>query len=107
MLLVDRGRLLLADNADTLRDSALTVSGPAERVASFARGRDVLHTETLGTFQRSVVRTEGGQDGSAARSLGLSFEPTSLQQYVVALSRRSEASPGRAVDASVPLEEVS
>jgi ABC-2 type transport system ATP-binding protein len=107
VLLVDRGRLLLAEDADTLRDSAVTVSGPAERVAAFGRGRDVLHTATLGAYQRAVVRTEGGQDGLAARSLGLAVEPTSLQQYVVALSRRSETSPGRPVDAPVRLEEVS
>jgi ABC-2 type transport system ATP-binding protein len=107
VLLLDHGRLLLAADADSMRDSALTVSGPAERVASFGRGRRVLHTETLGGFQRSVVRTDGSQDGTAARALGLAVEPTSLQQYVVALSRRSEASTARAGEAPVRLEEVS
>jgi ABC-2 type transport system ATP-binding protein len=107
VLLMDRGRLLLAEDADTLRDSAVTVSGPVEGVASFGRGRDVLHTETLGGYGRSVVRTEGGQDGLAARALGLGVEPTSLQQYVVALSRRSETSPGHPVDGPARLEEVS
>ncbi len=85
----------------------MTVSGPSERVASFGRGRDVLHTETLGSYQRSIVRTEGSShNGSAARALGLTVEPTSLQQYVVALSRRTEAS-ARVGDAPVRLEEVS
>ncbi len=54
----------------------------------------------------SFVRTEGSQNGSAARALGLTVEPTSLQQYVVALSRRTEAS-ARVGDAPVRLEEVS
>ena len=106
VLLIDRGRLLLAADADTLRDGAVTVSGPSERVASFGRGRDVLHTEKLGSYQRSIVRTEGSQNGSAARALGLTVEPPSLQQYVVALSRRTEAS-ARVGDAPVRLEEVS
>jgi ABC-2 type transport system ATP-binding protein len=107
VLLLDHGRLLLDADADSLRDSAVTVSGPAERVTSFGRGRSVLHTESLGGFQRAVVRTAGTQDGTAARALGLAVEPTSLQQYVVALSRRSEGSAARAGDAPVRLEEVS
>jgi ABC-2 type transport system ATP-binding protein len=107
VLVLDHGRLLLSEDADTARESAVTVSGPADLVASFARGRRVLHTETLGGLQRSMVRTEGSQDRSAARSLGLAVEPTSLQQYVVALSRRTESPPDDRDDAAAQLEEVS
>lgn len=107
VLVVDHGRLVLAADAETLRESAVTVSGPLDRVASFGRGRDVLHTETLGGHSRSVVRAEGSQDRTAARSLGLAVEPTSLQQYVVALSRRTDPSSARSGDTPVRLEEVS
>jgi ABC-2 type transport system ATP-binding protein len=107
VLLIDRGRLLLADDADALRDSALTVSGPAERVSTFRRGRDVLHTESLGGSGRAVVRSAGPQDHLAAQTLGLAVEPTSLQQLVVALSRHSTPATDPGADRRPRLEEVS
>ena len=107
VLLVDRGRLLLEEDAETLRERALTVVGPADRVATFGRGREVLHAETLGHLGRAVVRTAGDQDRHAAQALGLSVEATSLQQLAVAMSRRSEAPADDPADAPVRLEEVS
>ena len=106
VLLIDRGRLLLASDAESLRASALTVSGPADRVATFVRGRSLLHEETLGLFRRAVVQVTGEREGAAARSLGLSVEPTSLQQLVVALSR-SAAAAALTTDLTNRLEEVS
>ena len=107
VLLVDRGHLLLAEDADSLRDRALTVAGPADRVATYGRGREVLHGESLGGFRRAVVRSEGEQDLLAARSLGLTVEPTSLQQLVVALSRHSAPDAHPDADRRPRLEEVS
>jgi ABC-2 type transport system ATP-binding protein len=107
VLLIDSGRLLLAADADSLRDSAVTVTGPADRVAGFGRGRTVLRTESLGAFRRSVVSGAAEQDRLAAQALGLTAEPTSLQQLVVALSHRSAPSTQPPVDGPVRLEEVS
>jgi ABC-2 type transport system ATP-binding protein len=107
VLLIDSGRLLLAADADSLRDSAVTVTGPADRVAGFGRGRTVLRTESLGAFRRSVVSGAADQDRLAAQALGLTAEPTSLQQLVVALSHRSTPSTQPPVDGPVRLEEVS
>jgi ABC-2 type transport system ATP-binding protein len=107
VLLIDSGRLLLAADADSLRDSAVTVTGPADRVAGFGRGRTVLRTESLGAFRRSVVSGAADQDRLAAQALGLTAEPTSLQQLVVALSHRSAPSTQPPVDGPVRLEEVS
>jgi ABC-2 type transport system ATP-binding protein len=107
VLLIDRGRLLLAEDADVLRDTALTVSGPEERVSTFGRGREVLHAESLGGFRRAVVRAAGTQDHLAAQTLGLTVEPTSLQQLVVALSRHSAPATDPGADRRPRLEEVS
>ena len=99
--------MALDSDAETLRGSALTVSGTRAAVEAYARGRDVLHTEALGFLRRAVVRSAGDQDRHAAHALGLSVEPTSLQQLVVALSRGSDASAARPTDPPVRLEEVS
>ncbi|MGY1635304.1 ABC transporter ATP-binding protein [Geodermatophilus sp. SYSU D00742] len=104
VLLVDRGRVLLDADAESLRGSALTVTGPRDRVAAFAAANELLHTETLGSTSRAVVRLRPGTDGDDARAAGLSWEPTTLQQLVVAMSLQpAEARPAAPSD----LEEVS
>jgi ABC-2 type transport system ATP-binding protein len=86
VLLIDRGRVLLDADADSLRGSALTVTGPRDAVAAFAGRHELLHTESLAGHSRAVVRlrTVDGTDDAAAA--GLSWEATNLQQLVVALS---------------------
>ena len=103
VLLIDRGRVVLDADAESLRGSALTVAGPRDRVAAFAAGHELLHTETLGGYSRAVVRLRPDTDDDAAAA-GLSVEPTKLQQLVVAMSLRT----GDAVPAATTrLEEVS
>src|SRR3712207_8733853 len=82
-----------------------SVSGPAERVTTFGRGREVLHNEFLGGFRRAVVPSAGTQDHLAPQSLGLTVEPTSLQQLAVALSRHSTPAPDPDADRRPRLEE--
>jgi ABC-2 type transport system ATP-binding protein len=102
VLLVDRGRVVLDADAESLRGSALTVVGPRDRVAAFATGHELLHTESLGGSARAVVRLRPGADDDVAA--GLTAEPTSLQQLVVAMSLR--VTPGAPATTS-DLEEAS
>ncbi|SDF55773.1 ABC-2 type transport system ATP-binding protein [Blastococcus fimeti] len=94
VLLIDRGRVLLDADAESLRDSAVTVTGPTDTVQAFARQHDLLHTETLGGSSRAVVRIGGATDRRAAAAQGLSVEPTNLQQLVVAMSLQTPAVRG-------------
>jgi ABC-2 type transport system ATP-binding protein len=94
VLLIDRGRVLLDADAESLRDSAVTVTGPGEKVHSFARQHELLHTESLGGYSRAVVRTHGATDRHAAAAQGLTVETTSLQQLVVAMSLQTSAARG-------------
>ncbi|MGY2005031.1 ABC transporter ATP-binding protein [Blastococcus sp. SYSU DS1024] len=104
VILIDRGRVLLDADAESLRGTALTVTGPRERVAAFSGRHEVLHTESLGGTSRAVVRLRDGADGDDATAAGLTSEATSLQQLVVAMSLHTAAG-----DPAVPvhLEEVS
>ena len=105
VLLIDRGRVLLDADADSLRGSALTVTGPEEKVTAYAARHELLHSESLGGHSRAVVRLLGGGDGEDARAARLSWEPTSLQQLVVAMSlRTAQAGPSAR---SADLEEAS
>jgi ABC-2 type transport system ATP-binding protein len=102
VLLIDRGRVLLAEHAESLRDSALPVSGTTDQVRAFGHGRQVLHTETLDSQSRAVVRTTGSAARAAAGAQGLTVEPTPLQQLVVALSRHSTQPLTAPAEADVP-----
>ena len=48
VVVIDRGRILIDEDADTLRARAFGLVGPAEAIDRFTAGREVLHRETLG-----------------------------------------------------------
>ncbi|MGY2066981.1 ABC transporter ATP-binding protein [Blastococcus sp. SYSU DS0619] len=89
VVLIDHGRLLVDADAETLRASAVTVTGPQERVAAFAARHELLQQESLAGYSRAVVRLLGDADGDDAAAADLAWEPTPLQTLVVALSLRS------------------
>ncbi len=90
-LLIDRGRVLLDADAETLRATALTVSGPAATVATFGAAHRVLRSESMAGQARAIVQVGTATDRRVAGDLGLTVEPTSIQQLVVALSRAAQA----------------
>jgi ABC-2 type transport system ATP-binding protein len=84
VVVMDRGRVMLDADADDIRGSAVTVSGPAAAVSGFTAGRVIWDRRMIGG-QESVV-VAGVMDGGSrarARELGLSLAPLSLQQLVV------------------------
>jgi ABC-2 type transport system ATP-binding protein len=93
VLLIDRGRVLLDTDAETLRESALTVSGPAPQVSTFAAAHDLLHTESMAGQSRAIVRARSATARRDATGLGLTLEPTSMQQLVVAMSLAAGSTP--------------
>jgi ABC-2 type transport system ATP-binding protein len=108
VLLIDRGRILLDTDAESLRDSAVTVAGPGEQVQAFAAQHELLHSESLGGHSRAVVRVDGPTGRHAAAAHGLAVEATNLQQLVVAMSRQSPPARGTLhLAPSDDLEEVS
>ncbi|HEX2301648.1 MAG TPA: ABC transporter ATP-binding protein [Pseudonocardiaceae bacterium] len=81
VILIDKGRILIDENADVLRSRAVTVTGPAAAVESFAAGHIELYREQLGGYLR--VTLQGAATPVGGRDSGLQFEPVSLQQLVV------------------------
>jgi ABC-2 type transport system ATP-binding protein len=103
VVLLDRGRVVLDEDADALRGSAVTVTGPTPAVAAFASEHDLLHRESLGGHSRAVVRLRDDDEADDPSAFGLAWEPTPLQQLVVALSLGTAVPATAATD----LEEVS
>jgi ABC-2 type transport system ATP-binding protein len=97
VLVLDEGRLLLDQDAESLRGSASAVAGKAGEVDRFAEGREVLHRSTLGGLATVTVagRLSAG-DHRAAAAAGLEVAPVSFQQLIVDLSTSPDRRPAAA-----------
>ncbi|WP_432975367.1 ABC transporter ATP-binding protein [Dactylosporangium sp. CA-233914] len=84
VLLIERGRLVLDEAADTLRGQVMTLTGPAAAVDALAVNADELHRERLGPLTRATVR--GRIEPGEARAAGVDLQPVSLQQLVVRIT---------------------
>ena len=91
VLILDRGRLLVHEQADTLRSRGVSVTGPAPRVDKFVAdlgpGTSVLGTQELGPTKATAIYGEIDDDRRAqARTAGLDLGPISLQDLFVHLT---------------------
>jgi ABC-2 type transport system ATP-binding protein len=94
VVILDRGRVLLHEDAEVLRGRGVTVTGPSEKVAAFVGDRIVLGEQSLGTMRSVTVDTRlEPEERIRGEAAGLSFGPLSVQDLFVHLtSARQEAS---------------
>ena len=83
VIVIDQGRILMDEDAETLRTSATTVVGPRGAVDEFVRARDVLHRDGVGGLASVTVAGLSASDRSQAAAAGLELAPVSLQQLIV------------------------
>lgn len=87
VFVIDRGKLIIDEDADALRGRAFTVVGPAARVDQYAAGKETIHREPFGGFvSATVMGNLYGSDRKQAEQLGLEVTPVSLQQMIVHLT---------------------
>jgi len=86
VIVIDDGRIIVDEDAETLRGQATTLAGPAGAVERFVSGREVLHTERLGGLATATVTALGAADRAAAAAAGLELAPVSLQQLIIRLT---------------------
>ncbi|PYI68824.1 ABC transporter ATP-binding protein [Arthrobacter livingstonensis] len=98
VIVIDKGRIILDDDAENIRGSAVVLAGRREAVESFAAGRPVLHREQIGAL---VSLTLDGALSPAerreAQDLGLDLGPVSLQQLVIRKTLDVGAAPGSGI----------
>jgi ABC-2 type transport system ATP-binding protein len=85
VLLIERGQLVLDEDAETLRGQVVTLTGPATAVDALSANTDELHRERLGPLTRATVR--GWVEPGQARAAGVELQPVSLQQLVVRITK--------------------
>lgn len=89
VLVIDKGRIIMDDSAEEARGRATNIVGDSDAVAEFVRGREILHTESLGrvtsaTFLGRLAPDERRQVHAA----GLDIAPVPLQQLIVRMTQR-------------------
>jgi ABC-2 type transport system ATP-binding protein len=86
VVVLDRGTVLLAQEAEDLRTTALTVSGPVATVDAFAADRRVLARQQLGGTAQVTLHGASAADAARAQALGLAPGPVPLQDLIVHLT---------------------
>ncbi|MBX3094469.1 MAG: ABC transporter ATP-binding protein [Cryobacterium sp.] len=90
VIVIDDGRIIVDESAESLRGTAATVAGTKTAVDAFATGRRVLHRENVGGLASVTVDALSPTDRAAAAKAGLELSPVSLQQLIVRLTNTSE-----------------
>ncbi|MCP2638413.1 ABC transporter ATP-binding protein [Microbacterium sp. HD4P20] len=84
VLVIDRGRILMDESTDAVRDRAANIVGDASAVEAFVAGRTVIHRETLGNVASvTVLGALSLADRQLLADTGLDVAPVSLQQLIV------------------------
>lgn len=93
VLVIDRGRILMDEDTDSVRDRAVTIVGDTAAVDAFAAGREVIHRESLGRVtSATILGALTAADRERLAASGLDVAPVSLQQLIVRTTQRSSAS---------------
>ena len=89
VVILDEGRVLLADDADALRSRGATVTGQADAVDAFVAGRRAIGRRSLGrTAQVTLYGTLTPDAAAAAHAAGLELGGIDLQDLFVDLTSK-------------------
>ena len=88
VLVIDRGRIIMDEDTDAVRDRAANIVGDAAAVEAFVAGREVIHRESLGHVTAvTVVGALTASDRDRLATAGLEVAPVSLQQLIVRMTQ--------------------
>ncbi|GIO68800.1 ABC transporter ATP-binding protein [Paenibacillus sp. FSL M7-1455] len=87
VIVIDNGKILLDEEADSLRGKAFTAVGPAATVRAWAAGKQLIHEEAIGgLMSASVLGNLSAAERREAEAQGIELVPVSLQQLIVHLT---------------------
>lgn len=92
VLVIDRGRIVMDEATDAVRDRAANIVGDASAVDAFVAGRQVIHRESLGNVASvTVLGALTLADRERLTATGLDVAPVSLQQLIVRTTQNAAA----------------
>ena len=90
VIVIDRGRIIMDDDTDAVRDRAASIVGDTAIVEAFVAGREVIHRESLGRVSSvTVLGALSPDDRRGLAAAGLEVGPVSLQQLIVRTTQHS------------------
>ncbi|WP_265522944.1 ATP-binding cassette domain-containing protein [Oerskovia flava] len=90
VVVIDRGRVLLAEPAEDVRGRGVSLTGPADTIEPFVAGHQVLARQHLGpTSQVTLFGELDAAQRAAATQAGLEIGAVPLQDLFVHLTRKS------------------
>ncbi len=98
VVVLDRGRVLIAETADEMRARGVSLTGPASAVERLVAGREMLHRQQLGgTVQVTLAGSLPADVTAAAAATGVTVGAVPLQDLFVRLTdHATPARPGAA-----------
>jgi ABC-2 type transport system ATP-binding protein len=91
VVIIEYGRILLAQSVDEIVRQGYTVSGDSVSVDEFARNRNVIREESLGRYKAATIfQNRTAEDDTEITKLNLDVAPARLQELFVALTNRSK-----------------
>lgn len=90
VIVIDQGRIIVDQDAESLRGSATTVVGTRSAVDDFVGARPVLHRESIGGLASVTIDGLDARGQRDAKAAGLELVPVSLQQLVIKKTNTTE-----------------
>ncbi|MDI2097635.1 ABC transporter ATP-binding protein [Ruicaihuangia caeni] len=87
VLVIDDGRIIIDQDAESLRGSVTTVAGPRHAVERFVEHREVLASDRLGGLATATLEALTPAERREAADAGLELGGVSLQQLIVRRTR--------------------
>jgi ABC-2 type transport system ATP-binding protein len=96
VLILDKGRVLLHEDSEELRDSGIAVTGEAKEVDAFVRSRRVLSERTLGPVKEAVAYGKlTGKERADATAAGLAISSPSIEDLFIFLTQKDGEEKGQ------------
>jgi ABC-2 type transport system ATP-binding protein len=90
VIIIQEGRILMAQPVEEMLELAYTVSGSQENVDRYVAGKRVIRQEALGRYKAATVyQQRSGADRAALAQLGLDLSPARLQELFISLTNGS------------------
>jgi len=90
VLVIDEGRIIINEDAESLRGSATNLVGTGAAVDAFVGSREVLHRDAIGGLASVTVLGLTAGERKDASAAGLELAPVSLQQLIIRRTNTSE-----------------
>lgn len=87
VMILKEGKLIVYEDAETLRGSGYAVSGPKEVIEHFCKGKRVLNVDTFHNTQTAIVY-DLNLSSKVASTLGLTVNALSMQELLVHLTKK-------------------